>query len=79
MSKRFACSSSIEKDAEGREALKKGCVECVFQGNLVDELYALLLGNEKLSSHGGSRNSSYSIPKGVIDVNLKKGVKGKKR
>eukprot|EP01083_Nonionella_stella_P047051 125944_1 len=64
VSKRFACSSSIEKEAAGRETLKKGHVECVFQGNLVDEWSALLMGNAKLSTHGGAKNSEYSLPKG---------------
>ena len=80
VSKRFACSSSIEREAAGRETLKKGHVECVFQGNLVEELSALLLGNEKLSSHGGAKNSEYSLPKGVFNIDLKKGVsKGKNK
>eukprot|EP00548_Thalassiothrix_antarctica_P008170 CAMPEP_0194153634 /NCGR_PEP_ID=MMETSP0152-20130528/57136_1 /TAXON_ID=1049557 /ORGANISM="Thalassiothrix antarctica, Strain L6-D1" /LENGTH=120 /DNA_ID=CAMNT_0038859047 /DNA_START=129 /DNA_END=488 /DNA_ORIENTATION=+ len=74
VSKRFACSSSIEKDAAGREALKKGHVECVFQGNLADELTALLLGDERLCSHGGCKNSNYALPKGIFNIDLKKGV-----
>lgn len=62
----------------GREKLKKGQVECIFQGHLVQELQALLLGNDKLSSHGGSKNSQYAIPKGVFEVNLRKGVSKRK-
>ncbi len=79
VSKRFACSSSIEREAAGRETLKKGHVECIFQGNLVDELSALLLGDEKLSSHGGSKNSDYCLPKGVFEIDLRKGVPGGKK
>jgi translation initiation factor 2D len=78
VSKRFACSGAIETDAVGREALKKGRVELVFQGHLIEELRALLLGDERLSSHGGARKSDYCLPKTVIDVVLKKGVPAKK-
>jgi len=79
VSKRFACASVVEDDPVGREALKKGCFELVFQGHLVEELQALLTGNEQLSSHGGSKNGDYFIPKGVIDVTLKKGVPKKNK
>lgn len=44
----------------------------------MQELQALLLGNDKLSSHGGSKNSQYAIPKGVFEVNLRKGVSKRK-
>ncbi len=79
VSKRFACSSGIEDNPPMREALKKGRVEVEFQGHLLEELQALLTGNEKLSSHGGVKNSSYCIPKGVIEVKLKKGVPKRKK
>ncbi len=62
-----------------REALKKGRVEVEFQGHLLEELQALLTGNAKISSHGGAKNSSYCIPKDVIEVKLKKGVPKRKK
>ena len=46
---------------------------------IVDELEALLSGDASLSSHGGVKNSEYSIPKQVLDVILKKGVPGRKK
>jgi translation initiation factor 2D len=78
VTKRFACSGIVETEPEGRAALKKGCVELDFQGNLAEELQALLLGDEKLSSHGGAKDSEYSLPKSAIDVVLKKNVPTKK-
>ena len=77
MSKRFACNASI--DEEPATALKKGHVLVLFQGHLENELKSLLTGNEKLSSHGGVKNSSYNVPSGVIEVELKRGVSSKKR
>jgi translation initiation factor 2D len=79
VARRFACSGTVETDpaAAGRAALKKGRVEVVFQGNLVEELEALLM-DENLTSHGGAKGSDYCIPKNVIDVTLRKGVPGRK-
>jgi hypothetical protein len=57
--------------------LKKGRVEVVFQGNLVEELEALLM-DKNLISHGGANGSDYCISKNVIDVTLRKGVPGSK-
>lgn len=76
--KRFACSGTIEVDEPIMGNLKKGHVELVFQGHLIEELRALLLGEERLTSHGGAKNSEYSIPKQSIVVTLKKGVPAKK-
>ena len=78
VAKRFACAASTESNPDGRAALKKGHVECVIQGHLVNELQALLTGNTKLSSHGGVKDGGYFIPEGVIDVKLRKGVSKKK-
>ena len=78
VAKRFACSGTVETDVGRRAALKKNHVELVFQGHLVDELCALLLGNEKLTAHGGAKGSDYSLPKESIEVELKKGVTAKK-
>jgi translation initiation factor 2D len=80
VAKRFACSATVETEApSGRPALKKGRVELIFQGNLVDELEALLTGDESLSSHGGAKGSEYAIPHKVLDVTLRKGVPGRKK
>lgn len=77
VSKRFACNASI--DEEPVTALKKGHVQVLFQGNLEKELKSLLTGNEKISSHGGVKNSDYNIPSGVIEIELKRGVSSKRR
>jgi translation initiation factor 2D len=80
VSKRLACSATVDIEASaGRAALKKGCVELAFQGNIVEELEALLTGDESLSSHGGIKNSDYAIPLSVLDVVLRKNVPPKKK
>jgi len=81
VTKRLAVSGTVDNDpaSSGRAALRKGHVELVFGANIVDELEALLTGDESLSSHGGVKNSDYSIPIKVIDVSLKKGVPARKR
>lgn len=80
VTRRFACAATIETEPEGRgrASLKKGHVELEFQGHLVEELKALLLGDEKLTSHGGAKDSEYSLPKSSLDVVLKKNVPSKK-
>jgi translation initiation factor 2D len=79
VSKRFACAGTVVADDPKMGALKKGHVEVVFQGQLVDELKALLIGDERLSSHGGVKGSEYNLPKQCISVTLKKGVSCKKK
>ena len=84
VSKRLAISGSVDSDpaASGRAALpKKGCVEYVFGANIVDELEALLTGDESLSEHGGTKGHwNYPrIPGGVIEVILRKGVPPRKK
>jgi translation initiation factor 2D len=84
MSKRLAVSSTIETDPteNGRAALsKKGYVEIVFGANIVDELEALLTGDESISNHGGVKDTSdyVTIPKDVIHVTLRKGVPARKK
>jgi len=64
---RLACSSSVEGE------------EAQFQGNWADELEALLLGDETLSSHGGVKGSTYNLPKNSIEVVLRKGVPARKK
>jgi translation initiation factor 2D len=79
VSHRFACSASVETNPVGRPALKKNCVEIVFQGRLDVELTALLSGDEKMSTHGGAKNANYYLPKSVINVVLRKGIPAKKK
>jgi translation initiation factor 2D len=86
ISKRLAISGSIDADPQsnGRAALaRKGYVEYIFGANIVDELEALLTGDDSLSDHGGaSCGSSWDyprIPLDVIDVTLRKGVPARKR
>ena len=79
VSKRFACAGTVVTDDPQMGALKKGNCEVVFQGHLVEELRALLLGDERLSTHGGAKRSEYSLPKQSIAVTLKKGIPAKKR
>jgi translation initiation factor 2D len=78
---RLAISATIDEDptTSGHAKLpKRGHVEVVLGANIVDELEALLTGDETLSSHGGVKNSEYAVPKQVLDVILKKGVPGRK-
>jgi translation initiation factor 2D len=80
VAKRLACAAAVEMEAAaGRPALKKGKAECVFQGNIVTELEALLLGDESLSTHGGVKDSQYSVPKQALSITLRKGVPARKR
>ena len=82
VSKRFACSASIEDEhsiSAGRPMLNKNRFELVFQGHLVEELQALLSGDENRCSHGGAKGSTYCLPKGVFDIILKKGVPSKRK
>jgi translation initiation factor 2D len=79
VSKRFACAGTVISDDPKMGALKKGHVEVLFQGQLVDELRALLIGDERLSSHGGVKGSEYKLPKQSIAVTLKKGVSYRKK
>ena len=71
---RFACSASVTPAASAH-----GPTEAQFQGNLADELEALLLGDESLTTHGGARGSTYHLPKNSIDVVLRKGVPARKK
>jgi translation initiation factor 2D len=78
VSRRLACSAAVETTASnGRPALRKNHVELVFQGNIALEIEALLV-DESLSDHGGIKGSTYSVPKQVLEVNLRKGVPGRK-
>lgn len=84
VSKRLAISGSIDSHpaASGRAALpKKGFVEYVFGANIVDELEALLTGDESLSDHGGTKGGWVypRIPGAVIEVTLRKGVPARKK
>jgi translation initiation factor 1 (eIF-1/SUI1) len=66
---RFGCAGTVVVDEK----------ELVFQGNLADELEALLTADESLTSHGGAKESPYRLPKNSIDVVLRKGVPPRKR
>lgn len=78
--RRLACQASVETTSETGPALPKGCVEIVLGGNFADELEALLLGDERLCpGHGGVKNSDYKLPKGSVEVVLRKGVPARKR
>jgi len=86
ITKRLAVSGSIDTDphSNGRAALaKKGYVEYVFGANIVDELEALLTGDESLSDHGGVKKVKGweypRIPLSVIKVTLRKGVPVRKQ
>ncbi|GKY99920.1 hypothetical protein MPSEU_000945600 [Mayamaea pseudoterrestris] len=77
VSRRFACSGAMEE--EPSEALKKDHVELQFQGNLAEELEALLTGDASLTSHGGAQNSKYRVPKCCVEVIRRKGVPARKK
>lgn len=70
---RFACSSSVTPSES-----KSGLDEILFQGNLADELEALLLSDDSLTDHGGAKNSPYRLPKNGVEVILRKGVPARK-
>jgi translation initiation factor 2D len=69
---RFALAATVE------EGPAKG-VDVLVQGNLVEELEALLIGDERLTVHGGARDSPFRIPKNAINVELRKGVPTRKK
>jgi len=77
ISHRFACSATVEDEPTG--ANKKATSVILIQGNLSDELKALLLGDERLTSHGGAKGSPYRLPKKAVQVVLRKGVPGKNK
>jgi translation initiation factor 2D len=77
VAKRLACASTIETDPVGRAALRKHHVEVTFQGNIVDELEALLV-DESMSAHGGVKGADYSVPQQAVAITLRKGVLRKK-
>ncbi|KAL7577075.1 hypothetical protein ACA910_006815 [Epithemia clementina (nom. ined.)] len=73
---RFACAVALEEDVSG---LPKQCVELQLQGNLVDEVEALLVGDPSLTDHGGAKDSPYQLPPNAIEVLLRKGVPARKK
>lgn len=75
---RFACSTSVEVGEFGSVAQKAAATVVLIQGHVTKELEALLLGDERLCDHGGVKDSPYRVPKGVVVVQLKKGVPTKK-
>jgi len=81
--KRFAISGTIDTDPLAAVA-KKGYVEYVFGANIVNELEAILTGDDTLSDHGGAKHQSSKhwnyplVPLSVIDVTLRKGVPPRK-
>jgi translation initiation factor 2D len=79
-SHRFGCSSSVTAPQPGGNS-STSTAEVLFQGNLVNELEALLRSDPTLSSHGGVRggiSNSYHLPKNAIAVVLRKGVPARK-
>lgn len=71
---RFACSATVTP-----AATTNGTTEVLVQGNLADELEALLLSDETLTTHGGAKGSTYHLPKNSVDVVLRKGVPARKK
>ena len=67
---RFACAVTVEE---------VGHVELQLQGNWVDEVEALLVGDASLTSHGGAKDSPYNVPPTAIQVLLRKGVPARKQ
>jgi translation initiation factor 2D len=79
-SHRFACSSSVTTPNGGNNS-STSTAEVLFQGNLVNELEALLRSDPTLSAHGGVRGGAsrlYHLPKNAIAVVLRKGVPARK-
>ncbi|GAX09633.1 translation initiation factor 2D [Fistulifera solaris] len=77
ISQRFACAATIIKT---QSSSKRATTELLIQGNLAQELEALLTGDASKTKHGGAKDSPYSLPKNSIQKVLRKGVpaKGKK-
>jgi translation initiation factor 2D len=74
---RFGCAVGVEEDPH--QKLPKNHVELVLQGNLVDEVEALLVGDASLTDHGGAKDSPYCIPANAVEVVLRKGVPARKK
>lgn len=74
---RFGCAVGVEEDPH--QKLRKNHVELVLQGNLVDEVEALLVGDASLTDHGGAKDSPYHIPRNAVEVVLRKGVPARKK
>jgi translation initiation factor 2D len=77
ISQRFACAAKI---ITTQSTTKRATTELLIQGNLAQELEALLTGDASKTKHGGAKNSPYCLPKNSIQKVLRKGVpaKGKK-
>jgi translation initiation factor 2D len=77
ISQRFACASTI---VTTQSSSKRATTELLIQGNLAQELEALLTGDASKTKHGGAKDSPYCLPKNSIQKVLRKGVpaKGKK-
>ena len=73
LAQRFACAVTLEENPIEYK-LPKNHVELQLQGKMVDEVKALLTGDERLTSHGGAKNSPYQIPSNALEVVLGKGV-----
>jgi translation initiation factor 2D len=70
---RFASAATVEEGPAPKAA------DVLVQGNLVEELEALLIGDERLTVHGGARDSPFRVPKSAINVELRKGVPARKK
>ncbi|GAX19520.1 translation initiation factor 2D [Fistulifera solaris] len=77
ISQRFACAAKI---VTTQSSSKRASTELLIQGNLAQELEALLTGDVSKTKHGGAKDSPYCLPKNSIQKVLRKGVpaKGKK-
>ena len=78
ISQRFACASTV---VTTQNSSKRTSTELLIQGNLAQELEALLTGDASKTKHGGAKDSPYCLPKNSIQKVLRKGVpaKGKKQ
>ena len=74
IAQRFACATSTEPSGNSN-----GSLQVLIQGKLSIELKALLIGDASITTHGGAKNSSYSIPKSAVEIVLRKGVPKAKR
>jgi translation initiation factor 1 (eIF-1/SUI1) len=74
---RFACATTVEAGVPS--TTKATTDDVLIQGNLVDELEALLTGDERLTSHGAARDSPFRVPKNAIQIELRKGVPSRKK
>lgn len=72
VSSRFDCTYTLEERTKSRISETSNRVFHIeFIGSLTNELKALLLGDETITSHRGAMQSTYLLPKNAVDARLR--------